>query len=118
MNIYVPSAPEATIQPVAKTITGRFLAHSRLNARDRARLAADIIDGRTALGPLTAKQVIGLCHTNAVYVAEARDPGRRNRLRRIKLEKAWEAVDPDIRAEFCRVVGVENVWRVLAAAIG
>ena len=104
----------------ARSVTGRYLAYNHLNARDRARLAAAIIDGSVTIDPSTLKvgQIIRLCRTNKIYVAEARDPDRRNRLRQLKLQKAWEAVDPDHRAEFCRTVGVENVWRVLAAAIG
>jgi hypothetical protein len=104
----------------ARNVTGKYLAYNRLNARDRARLAAAIIDGRVTIDPSTLKvwQVVRLCRANRTYVAEARDPDRRNRLRQLKLQKAWEAVDPDHRAEFCRTVGVENVWRVLAAAIG
>ena len=46
-----------------------------LSARDRARLAPTIIDGRVAIDPSTLKigQIIRLCRTNKIYVAEARD---------------------------------------------
>ena len=82
-------------------------------------MAADIIAGRKQIDPatLTIAQITKLCRASKVYVLDARDPGRRNRLRQLKLQKAWEAVDPDHRAEFCRTVGVENVWQVLAAAL-
>lgn len=122
MNLYVSSLPGATasIQPAAKVVTGRFLAHNRRDARGRANLAADIIAGRIWIDPstLTIGQVSKLCGANKIYVLDARDPERRKRLRQLKLQKAWEAVDPDHRAEFCRTVGVENVWQVLAAAVG
>jgi hypothetical protein len=107
-------------QDERRSVTGRYLAYNHLNARDRARLAAGIIDGRITIDPSTLKvgQITRLCRTNKIYVADARDPDRRSRLRQLRLQKAWEAVDPDHRAEFCRTIGVENVWRVLAAAIG
>jgi|RhiMetdeSRZDD1v2_1073273.scaffolds.fasta_scaffold161762_1 hypothetical protein len=105
------------IQPAAKTVTGQYLSKNHLDARGRAKLAADLLDGRAILGPLTAKQIIALCRTKPAHVTAARDPGRRKRLRQLRLQRAWEAVDPDHRAEFCRAVGIENVWRVLAAAI-
>ncbi len=101
-----------------RRVSGQYLAKNRLGARERARLAADIIGGRAEVADLTVAQTIALCRSNRVYVAEARDPGRSDRLRQRRLERAWEAVDPDCRAEFCRVIGVEQVWKVLAAAIG
>jgi hypothetical protein len=101
-------------------VTGRYLSHNRRDARGRAKLAANIIAGRVSIDPatLTVAQITKLCRANKIYVLEARDPERRERLRQLKLQLAWEAVDPDHRAEFCRVVGVENVWKVLAAAVG
>lgn len=101
-----------------RVISGRYLAHNKLDARGRARLAADLISGRAVPGPLTAAQITNLCRSNKVYVAEALDPGRARRLKQRRLQQAWEAVDPNHRAEFCRVVGVEKVWDVLAQAVG
>ena len=115
--LHIPIAFDNATQPAVKTVTGRYPAHNRRDARGRASLAADIhkkIDPAT----LTVAQVTKLCRANKVYVLDARDAERRNRLRQLKLQKAWEAVDPDHRAEFCRSVGVENVWQVLAAAVG
>ena len=108
------------VQPAAKTVSGRYLAHNRRDARGRANLAADIIAGRVWIDPatLTVAQITKLCGSNKAYVLDARDPERRKRLHQLKLQKAWEAVDPDHRAEFCRSVGIENVWQVLSAAVG
>src|SRR5262245_21548422 len=120
MNVYVPSAPEATtIQPVTKTITGWSLAYGHLNARDRARLAADIIDGRVMIdaSSLTKTQIIKICRANAAYVAEARFPERMKRLRHGRLPKAFNKIEFDSRVELCRVIGAERVWNALAAAI-
>jgi hypothetical protein len=99
-------------------VTGQYLAKNRLDDRERDRLAADLLDGRAILGPLTAKQIIALCRANQARVTALRDPGRRKRLRQLRLQRAWETLDADHRAEFCRVVGVENIWNVLAAAVG
>ena len=120
--LHIPTAFDnaTTTQPAAKTVTGRYLAKNRLSARGRANLAAEVIAGHITIDPstLTIGQVAKICRTNKIYLAEARAPERRKQLRQLKLQKAWEAVDADHRAEFCRTVGVENVWRVLAAAIG
>jgi hypothetical protein len=90
-----------------------------LNARDRARLAADIIDGRATIDAptLTVGQVAKLCRTNRGYVNDARFPERAKRARRLKLAKAFNKIDFDARAELCRVIGIERVWAALAAAI-
>jgi hypothetical protein len=45
-------------------VTGQYLAKNRLDDRERDRLAADLLDGRAILGPLTAKQIIALCRAN------------------------------------------------------
>jgi hypothetical protein len=57
-------------------VTGQYLARNSLNARDRARLAADIIAGRVQIDPssLTIGQIRNLCRVNQLYVDEARSP--------------------------------------------
>lgn len=86
-------------------------------ARGRAELAADLIDGRAALGPLTIKQVIALCRSNPVYVDEVRFPGRVKRRQQKKFAAVFDAIGPDARAEACRTIGIERVWAALAAAL-
>jgi hypothetical protein len=100
-------------------ITGRWLAHNRLNARDRARLAADIIARRKRIdgASLTAKQIIKLCRANKAYVNEARFPERVRQNRRNKLAKAFNQIEFESRVELCRTIGAERVWNALAAAI-
>jgi hypothetical protein len=108
----------ATIVKVpSRQITGRYLAHNRLDARGRARLAADLIAGRVEITTLTNKQIMAICRANAVYVGEARDPGRVVRSRKRRIAKAWDRLDADHRAELCRTIGVENVWIALASAL-
>jgi transcriptional regulator with XRE-family HTH domain len=45
-------------------VTGQYLAKNRLSARDRARLAAGVIDGRITVGSLTARQTARLCRVS------------------------------------------------------
>jgi hypothetical protein len=118
--LHIPTALDKATnsRPTAKTVSGQYLAKNRLDDDGHARLAADLLDGRAILGPLTAKQIIALCRAKQTRVTALRDPGRRNRLRQLRLQRAWEALDPDHRAEFCRVVGIEDIWKVLAAAVG
>jgi hypothetical protein len=104
-------------EPTRRVITGQYLAKNRLSDRARARLAADLLDGRADLGPLTAKQVVALCRAKQARVDAARDPDRQNRLRQLKLQRTWESSDPDHRAEVFRVIGIENVWKTLLTAM-
>jgi hypothetical protein len=46
-------------------VSGQYLAKNRLNARDRARLAAGIIDERVKIRNLTVAQVARLCRVSA-----------------------------------------------------
>jgi hypothetical protein len=104
-------------EPTRRVITGQYLAKNRLSDRARSRLAADLLDGRADLGPLTAKQVVALCRAKQARVDAARDPDRQNRLRQLKLQRTWESSDPDHRAEVFRVIGIENVWKTLLTAM-
>lgn len=110
--IYVPSP-----QGESRHVTGQYLAKNQLNARGRAKLAADLIDGDVVLGPLTAKQIIKLCRANRVYVADARFPDRVKQRQQKKLAAVFDAIGPDARAEACRTIGIERVWAALSAAL-
>jgi len=110
------------IQSYATTptpVTGQYLARNRLNACDRARLAADIIAGRTAIdaSTLTIGQIAGLCRANKVYLNEVRFPERVKQIRRNKLAKAFNQIEFESRVELCRTIGAEQVWNALAAAV-
>jgi|SRR5215470_16943640 len=58
------------IPPTAKVIVGRALAHRHLNKRQRACLAADILDGWTRIVP-TQRQVADMCGVSLSYVRYA-----------------------------------------------
>jgi hypothetical protein len=106
-----------TIQP--RRVSGLYLARNRLGARERARLAADVIAGRTAIdaSTLTVRQIAGLCRTNKVYLDEVRFPDRVKSRQQKKLAAVFDAIGPDARAEACRVIGIERVWDALTAAL-
>jgi hypothetical protein len=115
--LYSPPSLENPTSP--PPLTGRYLAHNRLDARARARLAADIINGRIPIdaSSLTVGQVVKLCRSNKGYVNEVRFPDRVKRRQQKKLERIFNAIGPDARAEACRTIGIERVWSALTAAL-
>jgi hypothetical protein len=90
-----------------------------VKARDRARLAADIIAGRVVIdaSTLTIGQIAQLCRVSMKYVNEARDPDRVKRIQQKKLAAIFDAIGPDARAEVCRTVGVERAWNALIGVL-
>jgi hypothetical protein len=60
-----------TILPPTKTLVGRGLAHRHLDARQRACLAADVLDGTATFTP-SAKQIADILNVSAPYVRAAR----------------------------------------------
>jgi hypothetical protein len=59
----------ATVNPVAsRPITGRYLAHNRLPAVERAFIGADIYVGRRYVVEWTEAAVADLVHVSPTYV--------------------------------------------------
>ena len=116
--LYVPNTTSATAG-IRPPITGRYLSHNRLNARARARLAADVLSGRIPIdaSTLTVGQVVRLCRTNKTYLNEIRFPDRVRDSQQKKLAAVFDAIGPDARAEACRTIGIERVWAALTAAL-
>jgi hypothetical protein len=130
MSSYSNGHPAATILPPAiKVITGASLVHRRLDKRQRAIMAADILDGQVTFTP-SMKQLAELFGVNVVYITIARglSPGKR-----VAILRGWDStsfadlVRPrQLKLPMCasitnqqlehviRAVGVE---RALAAAI-
>jgi hypothetical protein len=109
----VPAVPPVLpATPPRKIVSGQYLAKNKLGARGCAKLAADLIDGRAALGPLTAKQITALCRSNPSSVAKVRGVVRR----RAKPTTAEMLVAllvraaPAERTEAARTLGVGVVW--------
>ena len=116
--LYVPNTASATAR-IRPPVTGRYLSHNRLDARARARLAADVISGRIAIdaSKLTVGQVARLCRTNKVYLNDVRFPDRVKARQQKKLAAVFDAIGPDARAEACRTIGIERIWAALTAAL-
>jgi hypothetical protein len=102
-----------------RQITGRYLAHNKLDARGRAELVRDIGAGQLEINTstLTISQLTKLCRASRTYVIEARNPEIRKRRQLKKLAAIFDAIGPSARAEACREIGVERVWSALTAAL-
>jgi len=100
-------------QEPARQITGQFLARNRLNARDRARLAAGIIGGQITIRNLTVRQTAKLCRVSQPYVAEARRPPPAPE----SLAEHFARATPAEWLEAARTVGVAAVWDRMIAPL-
>ena len=110
--LYKPTTtPTAT---AARHVSGQYLSKNRLCKRDRAKLAAALLDGRAMITGLTVKQAAAHCRVCGAYVAaEAR--GRSPAASR--LMRDWNAADHEARVAFARAVGAERVFDVVTQAI-
>jgi hypothetical protein len=92
-----------------RCVSGQYLAKNHLDSRARARLAADLIEGRAVLGKLTAKQIIQICRANAPYVAEARKSPP-------VVETLAETLAAATPQELARELGAHKLWEILEHA--
>ena len=92
-----------------RVFSGEYLAKNHLDARGRATLAADIIEGRAGLGKLTASQIIKICRANAPYVAAARKAPA-------AAEKLAQTLASATAEEIARQLGERKLWEVLEHA--
>jgi len=102
-----------TPQEPTRHVTGQYLAKNRLNARDRARLAADIISGQVAPRNLTVRQTAQLCRVSEPYVAAARRPLPAPE----SLAEHFARATPAEWLEAARSVGVGVVWDRMIAPL-
>jgi hypothetical protein len=102
-----------------RRVSGTYLARNWLSARERAQLAADIIDGHVVIdtSTLTIGQTVRLCRANQIYASEIRFPDRVKRRQQKKFAAFFDAIGADGRAELCRCIGVERIWNALTAAL-
>ena len=100
----------------ARQVSGQFLARNRLNARDRARLAAGIIGGEVTIQDLTVRQTARLCRVSEPYVAAVRRPPPSAC---DLLVRDWNAATGAERIEFARRIGVDRIFDgAIAPVIG
>jgi hypothetical protein len=116
--IYQENQSPQDDEPV-RQVTGTYLAKNWLSARERAQLAADIIDRRATIdaSTLTVGQISKICRANRIYVSEIRFPDRVKRRQQKRFAAFFDAIGPDGRAELCRCIGVERIWNALTAAL-
>jgi hypothetical protein len=106
-----PTTPAAT---AVRHVTGQYVAKTKKSKRERAKLAADILDHKVELTDLTASQVAKICGVGVGSVAKAR--GRTPSATR--LLRDWRAADHEARVAFARAVGAERVFDVVTEAVG
>jgi hypothetical protein len=99
-----------------RRITGQSLARRHLSKWQRARIAADIIDGKADIADLTHGQIAVLCGVSLNYAYKVRSNGARHRPKRDlaqRLTQVWGLANPRQRIEFARAVGPEQVFDVI-----
>ena len=104
-------AASLSIAATRRVYTGEFLAKNRAGAHARARIAADLIDGRADLGKLTAKQIVALCRASAPYVAAARKAAVA--AKEPTLAETLASATPQ---ELARELGTTRLWEALELA--
>jgi hypothetical protein len=97
----------------ARQVTGQYLAKNRLNARGRARLAADIIGGEVTVRDLTVRQTARLCRVSEPYVAAV----RRLSAAPESLAEHFARSTPAEWLEAARAVGIGAVWDRMIAPL-
>src|SRR5262249_54001971 len=103
-----------TERPVRR-ISGRSLAHTHLTRRQRAELAADLVEGRVEIRP-TTKQAADLTGVPPAEVTKARRANGNGKSRRPS-SKATETLadhiarsSPAERIEAARTLGPSLIW--------
>jgi hypothetical protein len=116
----------------ARTISGRGLSHRRLDARQRAAIAADVLAGLAVIKP-TARQVADMFGVSVAYIGIAKQlsPAKRRAIasgkdstsfvallnppaERLALPAPTASIDDATLANVVQLAGID---RVLAAAV-
>jgi hypothetical protein len=97
----------------ARCVTGSYIARNHLSARDRARLAAAIVDERVKIRNLTVRQAARLCRVSRPYVIDARRPAPAPE----SLAEHFARSTPDERLECARSIGPATIWDSMIAPL-
>ena len=97
----------------ARNVTGQFLAKNRRDARGRAHLAAELVDGSVKVSNLTRRQAALLCRVCVPYV----DDARRSATARESLAAVFARSTADERLECARVTGPAIIWDQMIAPL-
>jgi hypothetical protein len=93
-----------------RRVSGQYLAKNHLDARGRAQLAADVIEGKVTVERLTAKQIAIICRTNIPYITEARKTPATDATR---AASEFASATPEAIA---RQLGPSKLWELLEFA--
>jgi len=110
---YPETGNSTSVHPTHR-IRGQYLARARLSRKQRAQIAADLVDGTAVISPFTAKQAATLANVPPVEVTKVR---RANGNGKRSSPKSTESLAEHIRRsslaeriEAARAVGVDAIW--------
>ena len=140
MDKHTTNGNESAIAP-RRVLSGRGLAHRHLNKRQRAVLAADVVDGIVTV-QLSAKQVAQLLAVSVPYLALAQQfspekraailsgkddtsfvallnpPTPQLALPATRLAIAWDGASDDALLANVRAAGVARTWTAIERLLG
>jgi hypothetical protein len=105
-----------------RRISGQYLARAHLTRKQRAELAAALVEGSVEVSPPTVKQAAMLAAVPLVYVTKVRRNGKpkRNGSSSTPTETLAEHIARSSvaeRIEAARAVGVDLVWDTMVAPV-
>jgi hypothetical protein len=106
-------SPKSFTASPPRPITGQYLARNQLPKCGRARLAADIIDGRLFVTNLTDKQVAALCGISVGYAYVVRN-GKKPKP---TLGDMLANASPSERAKAAARLGPAVVWDTMISPL-
>jgi hypothetical protein len=99
----------------SRLISAQSIAKARLQPRQRARLAADWVDGSAQIKP-TIALAARVLRVSVPLIYEALKHQRNNGngtsapTALVRLSQAWDRATPAERAAFGRAIGVDVIW--------
>jgi hypothetical protein len=117
----LPKTPTFINTPPRQSVTDQFLARARLSRRQRAELAAGLVDGSLSVRPLTVRQSSILVGVPTLDVTKARRangnghgrPGHNSEA----LAEHIARSSPAERVEAVRSVGIDVVWDTMIVPV-
>jgi len=110
----------STPQRPVRRISGQYLARAHLSRRQRAELAAALVDGSVEIFPPTTKQAAMLAAVPVVEVTKVRRNGKPKRSSSKDTETLAEHIARSSlaeRIEAARALGVHIVWDTMVAPV-
>lgn len=113
MKTDVISRGATSPQEATRCVSGQYVARNRLDARGRARLAANIVDERVTVRNLTVRQAARLCRVSVPLIADARRPPAKPET----LAEHFAHSTPAERLECARIIGPAIIWDQMIAPL-